>query len=361
MPVTPDTPPPAYEIQVEQRYTEPLFFLCGVGEANALFPVMLKLKERGVDFRVLLASTATHLVSPGLFPGRVHTIDPTKVNLILGKEGPQLALQLQTLNEIRERFLPKMIITGTSNLAEEQILEIFPDVKKIAYAEKFTYEADSEEFDLVKRIAKLATRSIAATNLTKSALLDSEESLNIDVMGQPAIEAWLEQMAQIKSAPIRQAMIRLALKLENPEEPIVSIVLGSSDPPEVLELFLAMEKTLKEKGYNVNMQPHPKIGQPKVPFYEAAAVSDYIISFNSTAGFLSLFLHKKVIFAVPEGVKYTNFAIEQGFGPKISTGKELLSAIRMMELRPTDDLQQKLGMPHKSSEAIATLIEEELK
>lgn len=342
----------------------PLFVLCDAGETNAFIPIMQRLQDRGVGFHIVLMGTAVHLVAPGRFPQKVHTLDELTIKDLVDKTwNRQQELSEESLAKIRDYFRPSLILTGTANKVEEQFLKLFPKSRKVAYADKFVYVKGGEELNTAKGVAKAADVVFTSTKLVSATLLEEIPSLNVQVMGQPVIEVWQERIRQIKLSPKEQQRIRKRLNLVHPNDPIVTIAHGYYSDDEEIEKFLEeTEEILKSKGYNVNNQVHPKNSTPLVPFEEAAAVSDYIISHDSTAGFLALFMNKKVIFAVPEKMKYSNFAIEMGFGPKVTSPKEIPSALRMMELRPTDNLHEKLGIPHNSidklTEALFQMIHE---
>lgn len=324
-----------------------LFVCCDMGETNALIPVMQKLQEEKIEFKVLAMGAAlAKLEGDSILKDRVIPVKE-QVSTATNRAKPleDVAAAIGTLQAT-------VVISGPASKAQEQILAAIPADKKIVYLDNFNYVTSSESFQTVKGVAKVAQKTICVTRKVKQ-ILETPQGFftdkNIKLLGRPSLENWVTQVNLVDR-------MKTAQKIGfNPDKSIVTII-GGYGPlyaQGVNDAYQQATIRLEEAGYQVHIQHHPNLvkDQPLTTI-EAVGMADYVICYDSIAGFESLFAKKKVIFLQPATVPLSdNDAIKEGLAPRVQTAEELVQILDKVS-GPQKDPYIVLGVREDSTAAI---------
>lgn len=342
--------------------TDRLFVLYDAGETNAMIPVMKRLEAEGKDFKVLVMGTSETIVKPGMFEGKRLVLKDLEVSDIVDKDNWKRDQEMSGdgILKIRDRIIPKAVIVGTASSVQRQVLPLFK-AASIAFCDNFDYDMTHESFKTVDKVQAVASKVLCPSkNLVKllSGPQPTAESLKkYEIAGKPTLEQWKKDIEAVDQADVLRT-----LGFDKSKGPVITFVGGYGEGYEFIHiLFEATAKCLRQRGYQVLIQPHPKVAQQKVKTPEALAVSDYVIGFNSSVIFDSAVIGKKAIFFYPNLLNFSHFAIREGYIPKVSSFVELLQTIEKMKNQPPVDLYEKEQIPKNSTDRILEIIENALK
>ena len=324
-----------------------LFVCCDMGETNALIPVMQKLHEDKIEFKVLAMGAAlTKLEGDFSLKDRVIPVkEEVSTATNCAKPLADVAAAIGTLQA-------RVVISGPASKAQEQILAAIRADKKIVYLDNFNYVTSSESFQTVKGVAKVAQKTICVARKVKQ-ILETPQGFftdkNIKLLGRPSLKNWVTQVNRVD---LRATVKKIGFNLY---QPIVTIIggYGRLYDEGVNDAYQQATTSLEEVGYQVHIQHHPNIiNKQPLTTIEAVGMADYVICYDSIAGFESLFANKKVIFLQPSSVPLSdNDAIKEGLAPRVRTAEELVQILDKVSGSQRDPYEV-LGVPRDSTAAI---------
>lgn len=330
------------------------FVLYDAGETNGLMPVLKRFEEEGRKFRILVMGTAETIIKEGMFKEQRLVLKDLDVNTVVSNTEWQRESKLD-IEDVKKicQVAAKTMIVGTASRVQRQVLKNF-NGKKIAFCDNFDYDVTHESFKTVKKTQSKAEIVLCPSkNLVK---LLSENSLaeKYHIVGKPSLEQWAKELEAINKAPVLET-----LGFKSEKGPIVTFVGGYGPGYEVINpLFDEAADFLRKKGYQVLIQPHPKVATQVVKTPEALAISEYVVGFNSSVIFDAAVIGKKGIYLFPENLKFDHFAIREGLLPKVSSKEELLKTI--MESKEAVDLYEIEQIPRNSIEKVTEILNKAL-
>lgn len=312
-----------------------LFLFCDAGETNALLPVVHELQIRKEDVRILaMSNTAiSKLENDSSLEGKVIKLKEL-VDTAKDRTKP-----LEDLAEAIKDLKPLLVISGAASKAQRQLVEAL-GAKSIIYLDNFNYATTNPSFETVKDVASVGNEIICPSNKVKKQIDLKDKS--VTVMGRPSLENWVSEVQKVKS------------------EGYVTFI-GGYGPryvEGVNDAYAEAIKKLKEAGYKAHLQPHPNVEKPTLDTKVAVGMADFVVCYDSTVGFESLFAGKNVIYLQPENVApYDNIAIKKGLASRVKNPEELLEALKNQSSEKKDPYEV-LGVEKKSTEMITKYIQE---
>jgi len=338
------------------------FFFYDAGETRALTPVLDALKQKGVKFSVVVMGTAREEECLKNFSAERIDIKDLGVTEPIDKTWQRAKpISDESLRNLADRVHAKKIVVGCASEAQAQIAKTFSASKTYAYWDNFNYDPSKASFDTANRVQEAAQKVICPSKLIQDEFISvaakSKRSFEDYVVGgQPILEIWEKC---INYSVKNKDIVVQTLCLKNNKEKIVTFIGGyGEDFEKVNKIFDQCKWWLQKNCFQVNTQPHPKIKKdPLVPTPEAVGVSDYVVCYDSTAAYQSLFFNKIVIFIIPEGDPTSNFAIKKGFAEKVSSVDEFKKAIFNAQQNCQRDYYELIGVPRNSTETIVNILE----
>lgn len=351
--------PPSPEWQ-----TSYLFVLYDAGETNALMPVMQKLENQGIDFKVLVMSTAETLVKPEMFKAHRLILNDFDVNekvdaFIWQREDK---LERESIKRICSKITAQSIIVGTVSRVQRQILKNFKG-SKIAFCDQFDYDKLQTSFRTVDKTQKVAQIVLCPSkNLVNFFLSDvppedrSEIANKYKISGKPTLENWAKEIEAVDQGAVLEM-----LGFEKTKGQVITFVGGYGSGYEVMNpCFEEAATMLQSEGYQVLIQPHPKVAPQRVKTSEALAISDYVVGFNSSVIFDAAVIGKNSIYFYPDSVQFNHFAIREGHLPRVKSCSELIQAIIAFQGLPVLNLSEIEQIPLDSTDRIFKILQETL-
>ena len=364
--------------------TELLYVMYDTGEAVPFLAEMAHQQRLGKDFRFIAEGSSVNSLTvancennPELFKqimarridakavGIQETIDATKWSREqkIGKESKQ---------NIKAKVQAKVVLTGSASRLQKQVSGQIVGARKLVFVDNFDYKKQAPSFKTVDYVQKHADVVMCPSAHTCSLF---SRTKGIEVVGTPTLQTWIKQ---IEAAAKKKDEILTTLGfVEAKEKPIVAFMDAyDSNPTEdstykniISPLFKELATLLQEKGYQVIIQPHPKISPQKVTTPELLSVCEYVIGYNSSTVFNSLALGKKAIYLIPElgeDKTFGHFSIDKGyakailFKDKTQVPSLLADLMQALKNEPPKDLFLLEQIPHDSIGKIAQLVEREL-
>lgn len=331
-----------------------LCVLYDAGETTALIPVLKKWEKEGVDFHILVMATAETLIKPDMFTskrlvlkdiGVMDTINQqTERTTGLGQDA------LKQLNKIK----PKMVLVGTASRVQQQFLEKFSNAETVAFVDNFDYDPENASYATVMKVQAAAKHVLCPSQnmieILKKENRSSERSFH--VVGKPTLEIWEKEIASVDRAKVLDT-----LQLKENGGAIITLIGGYGSGYDTINpLFSQYTEQLKKEGFQVILQPHPKVSPQKVKTTEALAVSDYVIGYNSSVILDAALIGKNALFLLPENLSFKHFAITKGLISQVSDFESLTRYIREGKT-PAENIRKTLNVPQNSTEIICTLLD----
>lgn len=348
-------PPSQIEIQIDKSQTSPyLFVFYDAGETRALTPVLEVFEQNGIDFRVLVMGTAREEAGPKKFSAKRIDLQDIGVEEQVDKSWPRTkALSEASLQKIASKVIASNVVVGTASKIQEQIILSYPRSRTFAYWDNFNYDPNNPAFETAYKVQAAASKVICPSQYIKNELMHGHPEKYM-IGGQPTLDVWKEETAYAEQH--RDELLK-EMGLQSGGGKVVVFIGGYGEKFEkASQLFLQCQTWLKDHGYQVNVQMHPKVGNNRVPTSQAVGVSDYVVCYDSTVGYQALFFNKNVIFAIPEGDPATNFAIKMGFADKASNVKEFADQVTAAQQRPVRDFYKLIGVPKNSTDTIVEML-----
>lgn len=333
-----------------------LCVLYDAGETTALLPVLKKWESENRDFRVLVMATAEKQVKSDMFIGKRLTLNSLGIKeTVDDKTARTTSLGLEALKSLNS-LKPRVVLVGTASRIQEQVLEKFSsESTTIAFVDNFNYDPSHESFATVAKVQKAAQHVLCPSqNVIDLFTKDNpiEFTQRYKIVGKPSLELWEKEISEVDRKQILQ---ELGL---HEGKPIVTFIGGYGEEYNkvVNSLFAECREKLQENGYQVILQPHPKVAQPKVKTTEALAVSDYVVGYNSSVILDAAIIGKNALYIIPKEVPYHHFAIDKGLISEVSNVDELLAYIRQGK-RPSN-VRQALNIPANSTEIVSQFVDQ---
>lgn len=314
-----------------------LFLCCDMGETNALIPIMHELQVKEVDFKILAMGAAINkLESDSSLKGKV-------TRVIEGVDTVNhRSKSLENVSEAIKDLNPLLVVSGAASQAQKQLVEAL-GVKSVIFLDNFNYATTNPSFDTVKEVASVGNKIICVTDIVKEQILPyvTIKNKRIKPFGPPSLDSFVKEVNQVKS------------------QGYVTFIGGYGKHYDggVNEAYASAKKALEEKNYHVHIQHHPNVMKEQpLTKVEAVGRADFVVCYDSTLGFESLFAGKKVIYLQPEGVEpYDNIALEKGLATRVKNNEELLNALKDTSHEKIDPYEV-LGVAKNSTEVITNYI-----
>lgn len=308
-----------------------LIVLYDAGETKGLSSLIQYFEKTKKNFKILTMGTSSELIDSAF---------EIELNKLLEKDiiikqswNRKNSLPEFVLNKIKNRFQPRIVLSGLVSKAQYQILETFDDSTKIGFYDSFSIPSPKATVnDYSKILDQLWIPSFKQYEYFNR--LGFEK---VNVVGHSSIKAWSSNLSENEKKSLRKE-----LGLQG-QKKIILYIGGYGDAYERgLEYFV---KSLEEqKTYHLLLSLHPKMeGDEERALFKKidhsqfkiapkifktsvlAQISDFIITQNSTVGVQALLLNKKVIY-YNTNESYKDIGILSGLS-KQASNKESLNKI----------------------------------
>lgn len=341
--------------------TDHFFVLYDAGETNALLPVLQKFDREKTDFKILVMGTAEKIIETGMFPAQRLVLEDFGVETVIDNTHWQREQKLdsQAVEKICSQISAKTIIVGTASRVQQQVLKHHTG-KKIAFCDNFDYDVTQLSYNTVKKTQKIAEIVLCPSkNLVclLSETLFSEKPKKYKIAGKPSVEQWAKELEAVHKGEVLEK-----LRFSHTKGPIVTFIGGYGPGYEIINpLFDEATHFLRQNGYQVWIQPHPKVAPQQIKTLEVLAVSDYVVGFNSSVIFDAAIIGKKGIYFFPNSLEFSHFAISKGYLPKADSIAGLLQILKDTEFQLPIDLYEIEKIPHNSTDRTAKILNKHLK
>ena len=370
--------------------TDRLYVMYDTGETVPFLAEMAHHIRNGKDFRFIAEGSAVNSLKvqncendPALFEkimARRITFEELGIaEKIDATEWPrERKITKDSKTKIQEHVFAKVVITGSASRMQKQIATHIKSAKsathingakKVVFVDNVDYKKSDLSFKTVEYVLKHADVVMCPCKYTCSLFVRQDgETRRFEVVGSPTLETW---NTQIQQAGLKKGEILAALKSSG--KPIVAIMDAyDSNPKEpvygeiVSPLFKELAAQLELKGYQVIIQPHPKVAKQIVPTPELLSVSEYVIGYNSQTVFFSAVLGKKAVYVIPklpDDRTFSHFCIDKGYVPaiffsdKAEVPAQLLKIMEILKTEAPKDIQALEQMPLDSINKIDAVIQ----
>lgn len=374
--------------------TEILYVMYDSGETVPFLAEMAHQLRQGKDFRFIAEGSSVNSLTvancennPDLFKQLMaRRIDAKKVGIVETidaiKWPREQKISKESKQNIKANIQAKVVLTGSASRFQKQVATHiqnarFEGARKLVFVDNFDYKKQVKSFKTVDYVQKHADIVMCPCKHTCSLFSTAEgKTRQFEIVGTPTLQTWIKQIED--AAPRKKEILTTLGFVEAKERPIVAFMDAyDSNPAEdstyektISPLFKELAKGLEEKGYQVVIQPHPKICPQKVTTPELLSVCDFVIGYNSSTIFNSLALGKKAIYLIPElgsDKTFSHFSIDKGYAKAIvfkeasTVPAALFKLIEELKTEHPKDLFTLEQIPYDSIGKIDALIEQELK
>lgn len=358
--------------------TDCLFILAHAGETNDLIPVMEEMQRRKRDFHVLPFGVSEELVKNRLNPE--HILKAEDYGIAIGKEWPNdRELPKQTVEAAAARIHAKVVVTGVPLLPQKQFLEVYRGrAKTFAFWDCPEPRGGILYFNIALQVQAKAEKVLFPSSFVANAKeFASRPDNQRIVVGKPTLIPYVKGFQHID----RQSVLQKLGFTEN--RPIITFIGTYGERYEkAFELF-AQSLTEQKNAPQVIFQIHPMasgefetkccqrllgkefsyIISPKdkergLLLFEALAVADKVVTYNSSGGFQAMLGNKPIVYIVPDQDAYSNSLIEQGLAPKASRLDEIERLLTLDSTESSvDNLIHSMGIPLNPVERFLGIID----
>lgn len=314
-----------------------LFVAFDAGETSNFIPVMTALKEENRPFKILVMGTAETLVPESEF--RVTLADLGSDEVVDRSTKRTYELSQKSLTLIQNAFNPEKVIVGTASSIQAQVITLFPHAKSYAFVDNLNYDPQHENFLTVCKVYRAASTILFPAKFTEK-LFPEREKPSV-IVGKPSLEVWEKEIDEVD-------LNKLNLQLNG--KPVILFVGGYGEGYEVINPFFEeCREKLQTAGYNVIIQPHPKVKPSKIKITEALALckktGGVVIGYNSSVPLDAALIGIHALYMNPDGVKpFQHFPLIGS----VKTCEDLLE--RVKHLPKPKRLMAELAMPENSVE-----------
>lgn len=314
-----------------------LFVLFDAGETKALQPVMQKLEEAGRDYRVLSFGTSWMLMKE-----HPRAIDIFKELGVSSKTDQrkwprERPLSKKILSTIGKVIAADLAIVGMVSTLQQQIAQLFKSkgAAILCYYDGFAFG----ETEMIQPFLEVASRVLVPSEHIARSMQTMDESVVIDVVGQPVVEYWLQQAKQTDLEEIKSK-----LPIDS-KKPLLIYISGYGEG--YLEAFTSFVKAIQYVDhFHIGLSLHPKMDGalekevlaaydcphvfviPKdIETFQAVALADLVVAWRSTVGVQAAFLGKPVVYLDLPGSSYRSLAIEQGWALQLCDPGQFLKLL----------------------------------
>ncbi len=350
-----------------KEQTDVLFYLQDAGETYALLPVIRKLEEKGVDYRVLAAGVAEEVLSKSGLPAeKIRRLKDLHVATPVGRSWSRSEkLSASEIGQISEEIDAKKVVTGVAFELQGQVLDSFSKrgIPTFAYWDNFNAEGENPYFQTAHSVEKRAEILLLPSHFLESAFGDRK----IRIVGQPTLQEWIRE-----ERAVDRDRLRHRLGIEKGRKIAVWIGGYGTDYEEAFRVFLAGMSQMEDLLFLI--QPHPKtnpneclalgkncrILKGELTTLEAVALADLVVCHQSTVAFQALALGKPVLHLIPAGQHFTSQPLENGLAKKVALPEEFPAACRTAMEAPVQGFFELMQIPEDSVDRIVSILFDEL-
>ena len=348
-----------------EKSSKMAFVLFDAGETNALLPVMEELQKSHVEFKVWAFGTAWTIMKNHANCFDIHAVLGISEKINQKAWERQRPLKDAIIDTIVSLFTPGIVITGTVSEIQKQLVIKYKaqGADVIAYYDSF---APINPTDYTLPFLSLASKILVPSQIVADSIHLIDPAINIDIVGQPILEQWIEQNRTIDLQKIREK-----LHIDNKKPFLVYISGYGQDYEEAFTMFSnavqyvdhfqigislhpKMNGTLERKILEQHDCPHVFFIPKEVDTNSAVAVSDLVVNWRSTVGVLAAFLGKPVVYLDVKGTPYHSLAIEKGWAEQIVDAGDFLKMLIEFETEIISHQKRFVegGVPQQSTELI---------
>lgn len=352
-----------------------LFYLQDAGETYGLLPVIEKLEERGVDYRVLAGGVAQETLPKTSLPKeRIVSFQDIGISAKIDRSWERgSTLTDVEIQRLVEELEAKEVVTGVAYATQGQVLKAYRQQGKrtLAFWDNFNADGENPYFKTAREVEKEASVLLLPSALLESAF---EEPLTKRIVGQPTLKDWQTKIEKMDLPALRQKM-----GIADGEK--VALFIGGYGPDfeESFQLFLDGVANTASTSIRFLVQPHPKTGgvyeqaqvlrqgqgsiqvlQGELTTQEAAAIADVVLCHISTVSFQALAAQKPVIHLIPSNQTFDSLALQKGIAFKVSTPSEFSEKIQAAFAKGAIDFYEELAIPENSVDLCVEVILENL-
>ncbi len=330
-----------------------LFVLYDAGETKGMQNLIEHYNQTGVDVKVLTFGTAAEVYQGA---------NKVELNKILGEEVvvKKLWRRDQTIEPkhieiLKNKFQPKVLITGTVSALQKQVAtELDVATLRAGFFDAFSRVSEKHP---IKDFTSVLDEVWIPSKLQE----DEFKKLSfkkVKVTGHGSLNDW-----QVRLSTKEKAQITSVLRLDQ-KKPTITYIGGYGESYEKgLRYFL--KSIDSSQDYNIVISLHPKVDgtveakileemgkreviiAPKyIPTQKITALSEFVITQNSTVGVQVLVQEKNVIY-FHLNTRYKNIAIENGAAFQTANPKALNEYLK----NPPKVEIKNLGIPQNSLES----------
>ena len=331
-----------------------LFISYDYGETQILKEVIEKSLKDKKKIKVITMATAADYFSKSKYTINIKDIIGTQIDRSSWPRDKEISRK--QIGLILKKYAPKTIMTGVVSKIQNQIANAF--------------KGNAHIIGVYDSFSKLKQRHITNTfvNDVDEIWIPSTLQIesfkragfhNIHAIGHPSVKEWSSVLNNIEKKKLKNIY-----KLENDKKILAYIGGYGIDYERGLDFFF--DSISKRDDINVIISLHPKSNgaierrmKKKYPFLkiiiaskrtstiEISAISDLIISQNSSVGVQALYQNKDVIY-FHINKHYKNIAIEQGLAHQFHLKHELNYYLNNYELNSNKFNLRKLGLGNLS-------------
>jgi hypothetical protein len=358
--------------------TDCLFILAHAGETNDLLPVMEEMQRQKRDFRILPLGVSEELVKTRL--NSVHILRAEEYGIVIGKDWPNdRELPKETVEAAAARIHAKVVITGVPLLPQKQFLEAYRGrAKTFAYWDCPEPRGGILYFNVALQVQAQAEKVLFPSSFVANAKEFASRADNERVVvGKPTLLPYvkgfqvdrqnvLQKLGFSEDRPIITFIGTYGERYERAFELFVESIKGQKVNSQVIFQIHPMASGEFEAkccqrvlGDQFSYVISPKDKERGISLFDALAVADKVVTYNSSGGFQAMLGNKPVFYVVPDQDGYSNSLIEQGLASKASTKKEIEQLLTIPAKKSSaDSLIYSMGIPLNPVERFLESIQE---
>lgn len=363
------------------RPLDHLFVLYDMGETEFLAPVIARLEEEGkMNFRVLVMGVAAEMAEKkGLPKDKLITLNDLGVKKNVDRSWPKTQGLTEAEIELIHKKVPlkNLVLSGAStSMIQYQLLKEYDlEAKTFAVWTNFDPKVAGDGQEVAEKVQGAAQVVLYPSQYVVDHL--SVLPKRYVIVGQPALETFAEEYANIKPEQVRE---KLGI---SPSQKVVAYLGGyekDQDYREGFEHFVKCLSLSDQKETLFVIQPHPKSGEgffereimakygvtnflvppPKVTnSQEVVAISEGpVLCHKSSVGIKVASIGRQVAFLLPFKETWTNALLDAKVSPRVSSLQAFQALFANQdEVSSNADLYSMMGMPKDASKQVLNQIE----
>lgn len=357
----------AFSYLAQEKKGNALFVLFDAGETKALLPVMIEMDKAKIPYNIIAFGTAWNLMKKNPKTINIYSEIQLPAGISSTKWDRVNGIDPKYLEKIYELAGAKIVIEGMVSEIQNQIGKYFKKQGAEVFLYYDSFAPISTTYPFMLEMIQYASHLLVPSQTVAESAHALIPHLKVDVVGQPTIELWIdeiekEKVAKGKSRLKLQGNAPFLLYISGYGEGYEEAFSSFAEAVQYVDFYQIgiclhpkMDGAMERKILKAYKCPHVFIIPKNIATSHIVSVADLVVTWRSTVGVQAAFLGKPVVYLDHESSTYSDLALEKEWAVRCNNPTEFLQVLVNFEKKEPISHGERLregGVPQESAETI---------